>query len=714
MSEPPDLSGIADWPVIDATGDDPVEIVTVPVLATWPAVELAAVGEWPLSTGVANFTSADFAQACAAVQCPSVGAPVIKLGHRDPRFDGEPAIGWVASMRLNETQTKLLGDFTGMPGWLAGILPSAYPNRSIEGCWNFICQTGHRHPFVITAVALLGVTPPGIGTIGSLNDVAGLYGVDMPAEPVPADAAAARTFRILASPGETTMPPQTQTQPAAAGVVKTVDDIRHEFYEMADWSQWIVEVQLTGDGPVLIVIDDDDEHLYRVPVVMPPDGDLSAHITFGDYAEVLVSYIDAPPGTDDDAGNGGRGAMAAVAAFPPGRKVAASWGSRRASRAGVVTAAAIASHTTPTDTGTWDGNANQTNLPTEEGTADDYRQAYAWADPDGDPDTKAAYRFIHHMVSSDGTVGAASTVGCSAGIGVLNGGRGGTTIPDDDVQGVYNHLARHLTDADLTPPELASGGAPQILPAGGTTDDSALEDDPDVAGALRHGSFDGEHEHPHADGSGGVHHHMHSHAGTGLHDHAHDDDAQAGAPAPPTTGRAEMEFSDEQMAGIRKALGKKDDEEITAAELAEAMTGVSAAAPAGVIRAGAVETPDISDGTYLVDGLIIKDWQERAKAGDFAVRELHIAERNTILAAAVAAGKFPQSRLPHYEQMWDKDPDGTRKHVDTLAAGLVPMVGPVGSNPNYDPDLPGDFEGQSAYRQLYPEDAGTPGVGNRR
>jgi HK97 family phage prohead protease len=57
-------------------------------------------------------------------------------------------------------------------------------------------------------------------------------------------------------------------------------------------------------------------------------------------------------------------------------------------------------------------------------------------------------------VSSDGIVGAANIKACQAGIGVLNGGRGGTTIPDADRQGVYNHLAAHIKDADLTPPEL--------------------------------------------------------------------------------------------------------------------------------------------------------------------------------------------------------------------------------------------------------------------
>jgi hypothetical protein len=665
-------------------------------LATWPDVELAAAGEWSLSTGVANFTSADLAQACAAAQCPAVGQPVLKLGHKDPRFefDGEPAIGWASNLRLNDTQTKLIGDFTGMPGWLGDILPSAYPNRSIEGYWDFTCQIGHVHPFVITAVALLGVVPPGVGAIESLNDVAALYGVSQPA----ALAGRPFTFRVPGGP---------MTQPvAAAGVVPTVDDIRREFYEDADWSEWVIEVQVTPDGPVLIVMDDDDGELKRIPV------DISdpANIVFGDPVPVLVSYVPTPPDRIAHEEN-----EANAAAFPAGRQVSGSWGSRRASRRGVQ-AKAIASHSTATDTGTWDGGANETNLPTEEGDSADYRKAYAWVDDAADEDTKSAYKFIHHFVSADGAVGAASTVACSAGIAALNGGRGGTSIPDDDRQGVWSHLSKHLTDADLEPPELAA--APQILPAGGTVL-LPLEDDPDAAGAQRHGAFTGEHEHPHADGSGGSHYHPHSHVGSGLHDHAHTG-AEAGTPAPTTTeagapaateGRADMEFSDEQMAGIRKALGKKDDEEVTPGEVIEAMSKIAGATQ---IDAAAPETPVLSDGTYLVDSEIIKGWRDRAAAGDHAVAELAVRERDTVLGAAVAQGKFPQSRLEHYQTMWNRDPDGTRKHVGALAAGLVPMDGPRGSNFGGDPDMPGDFAEQKAYRDLYGDDDRTPGIGVRR
>lgn len=118
--------------------------------------------------------------------------------------------------------------------------------------------------------------------------------------------------------------------------------------------------------------------------------------------------------------------------------------------------AAVGAHSTPTDDGAWDGPANEAKVRTGE-DAGYYRKVYAWQDPEGDPGTKAGWRFIHHLVGADGTPGAASLTACSTGIGILNGGRGGTTIPSADRQGVYNHLARHLRDGDREPPELGGG-----------------------------------------------------------------------------------------------------------------------------------------------------------------------------------------------------------------------------------------------------------------
>jgi hypothetical protein len=154
-----------------------VEIRKAVPLRTLPAIELAAVGTWRASTGETTFTVRDFADAVAALDCPGVRNPVLKLGHDEEdstggvRWDGEPAVGWIANMRMNESGTKLIGDYTGVPDWLADVMPSAYPDRSIEIYRPFRCQIGHWHPSVITAVALLGVMPPGVGVLRSMQDV---------------------------------------------------------------------------------------------------------------------------------------------------------------------------------------------------------------------------------------------------------------------------------------------------------------------------------------------------------------------------------------------------------------------------------------------------------------------------------------------------------------------------------------------------------------
>lgn len=103
----------------------------------------------------------------------------------------------------------------------------------------------------------------------------------------------------------------------------------------------------------------------------------------------------------------------------------------------------------------WDSSKAEAAIPND-AKADTLRQEYAWVDPEANADTKSAYKFPHHFVDSDGNVGAASSKACSAGIGVLNGGRGGANIPDSDRKGIYDHLAGHLKDAKLTPPELNS------------------------------------------------------------------------------------------------------------------------------------------------------------------------------------------------------------------------------------------------------------------
>ncbi len=113
----------------------------------------------------------------------------------------------------------------------------------------------------------------------------------------------------------------------------------------------------------------------------------------------------------------------------------------------------IRSHSTDTSTRSWSGSKEERKLSGDDGDRT-LRRAYAWADPDADPDTKSAYKFVHHEVKAKGEVGAANVRACRTGIAVLNGGRGGADIPAADRKGVYNHLARHMRDADEDPPDL--------------------------------------------------------------------------------------------------------------------------------------------------------------------------------------------------------------------------------------------------------------------
>lgn len=135
-----------------------------------------------------------------------------------------------------------------------------------------------------------------------------------------------------------------------------------------------------------------------------------------------------------------------------------------------VIAAAVAPHGGSTSDAAWDGPKAEAALPSPMPVAT-ARAFYAWIDDSAITNgeiTKEGGRFGHHDVSG-GTPGAANVKACQSGIGVLNGGRGGTTIPDGDVQGVYDHLAKHLRDAGLEPPELTASTAPATVTAAGYT-----------------------------------------------------------------------------------------------------------------------------------------------------------------------------------------------------------------------------------------------------
>lgn len=255
-----------------------VELPARPALAVIPDVELVHVGEeWPLaSDGTENgtFTPEDLAAAVAAQDDPSVRSPVIKFGHngtRPPAF-GAPVWGRVTNLRLADEGMTLVGDYTGVPVWLAEILPSAWPSRSIEGKRNHTSDVGRTHGLVITGVSLLGVELPAIST---LDDVQAVWSARTPEE-----------ARVTLQ--EDTMPETTagrRTATIAAGT--TTENIRRAYYEnpvAGVWS-WIREIEL---DPLTLIVDDEDGGLFRVPVTVS-----GTEISFGTPESVRVEYVAA-------------------------------------------------------------------------------------------------------------------------------------------------------------------------------------------------------------------------------------------------------------------------------------------------------------------------------------------------------------------------------------------------------------------------------------
>lgn len=248
-------------------------------------VQLMHTGSWQASTGTHEFTVDDLKSAATAfADCPSVHRPVLKLGHTDERYngDGQPSIGYVDNLRTEEDGRTLTGDYAGMPSWFTPeVLASAYSQRSIEGEWDYKCQLGHVHPFVVSAVALLGVEPPAIGTLNSLQDIANLYAVtDQPT-------------------GEPTMAKVTLTGPSktvAASV--TSEDIRRAFYDAnPDYYTWVEEIQMTPELQ-LIVVDDNDGKRTRVPVIISGE-DGSDAVEFGDPVDIVIRYEDVAGASEE-------------------------------------------------------------------------------------------------------------------------------------------------------------------------------------------------------------------------------------------------------------------------------------------------------------------------------------------------------------------------------------------------------------------------------
>lgn len=162
--------------VVKAAQDDGIDLV---VVANVPIMETGTFNLF--GGGEQIFTDEDLEAAANAPKIDkAIKQPRQGVGHESELGDGEPAFGTYQDLRVKASGrgTQILyGDLHGVPRWLAKILPSAFPNRSIEGERNHVSASGVTHKLVVESVKLLGVILPGIST---LSDLRHMYGKDAP------------------------------------------------------------------------------------------------------------------------------------------------------------------------------------------------------------------------------------------------------------------------------------------------------------------------------------------------------------------------------------------------------------------------------------------------------------------------------------------------------------------------------------------------------
>lgn len=131
-----------------------------------PGQEIFAAGSWNGDTYTEQNLE-DIAQAFRETQA-TWGVPV-KLSHDHPSH--LPAVGWVENVR--RVGRKLMADFKRVPKKIYDLIKAGgYRGKSAEVFWN-VKVNGKTYPYLLKAVAILGVDPK---AVQSINDLVALYG----------------------------------------------------------------------------------------------------------------------------------------------------------------------------------------------------------------------------------------------------------------------------------------------------------------------------------------------------------------------------------------------------------------------------------------------------------------------------------------------------------------------------------------------------------
>lgn len=275
--------------------------IEITEFVTLEAIPVAETGiDYPASTGPISLTSSMFSEAVRYTEDPHGMNPRIKISHGANPIDQElqslfdaynqdrdaslPSLGTILNLREDNNGQTLVGDWYGLPSWLAAILETAYPARSIEGGAWFNEANQKNYDFKIDAVALLGVIGPGCTSLADLQE---LFSKDGPQIQV-IEMSRPKTTTPIKMGGSSTMP---------AALQVNVEDIRRSFYEEFATGDryWWWDRELLADPWEFIVSDLDSGQLYRVPFT--PEEDANGDTVVSEWGEpdpIKIQYVPDP------------------------------------------------------------------------------------------------------------------------------------------------------------------------------------------------------------------------------------------------------------------------------------------------------------------------------------------------------------------------------------------------------------------------------------
>lgn len=141
-----------------------------------------------------------------------------------------------------------------------------------------------------------------------------------------------------------------------------------------------------------------------------------------------------------------------------------------------------------------------------------------------------------------------------------------------------------------------------------------------------------------------------------------------------TPKEGDMQFSDEQLATLRKKLGLADDATLEPSQVLAAIADVTPQEPKNVDPETPAEKPVKQvAGTMTIDASAWDAQQAAIKALQAKQDKHDREERDTVIAQAVKDGKFAPARKEHWAKLWDADPEGARAVIDGLTKNVIPV-----------------------------------------